>query len=186
MCIGQYAEWEKNGPGFQQFAEKLHGIVMDLQSQKPDGWLIDLRGNGGGNMWPMLAGIGAVLGEADLGTFESGSGDREPWFYKAGKAGSRSPQGRDEIATELKQPPFALPELPWAAVLFDRGTGSSGEAVAISFAGRGRERSFGEHTAGFSTENQMYPLSDEAQLFLCVGIEADRTGHRYLDGIDPD
>lgn len=186
MCIGQYAEWEKNGPDFQQFAEKLHGIVTDLQAQKPDGWLIDLRGNGGGNMWPMLAGIGAVLGEADLGTFESGSGDREPWFYKAGKAGSRSSQGQEEIATELKQPPFAFPELPWVAVLFDRGTGSSGEAVAISFAGRVRERSFGEHTAGFSTANQMYPLSDGAQLFLCVGIETDRTGHRYLDGIDPD
>ena len=131
-------------------------------------------------------GIGGVLGEADLGTFESGNGDREPWFYKAGKAGSRSPQGQEEIASELKQPPFALAELPWVAVLFDRGTGSSGEAVAISFAGRARERSFGEHTAGFSTANQMYPLSDGAQLFLCVGIEADRTGHRYLDGIDPD
>jgi len=63
---------------------------------------------------------------------------------------------------------------------------TGGPEVAISFAGRGRERSFGEHTAGFSTDNQMYPLSDGAQLFLCVGIEADRTGHRYLDGIDPD
>jgi carboxyl-terminal processing protease len=186
MCIPQYAEWKKNGPDFQQFAEKLHRIVMDLQAQKPDGWLIDLRGNGGGNMWPMLAGIGAVLGEADLGTFESGNGEREPWFYKAGKAGSRSPQGQEEIAAEVKQPPFTFPELPWVAILFDRGTGSSGEAVAISFAGRARERSFGEHTAGFSTDNQMYPLSDGAQLFLCVGIEADRIGHRYLDGIDPD
>jgi hypothetical protein len=32
----------------------------------------------------------------------------------------------------------------------------------------------------------MYPLSDGASLFLCVAIEADRTGHRYPDGIDPD
>jgi carboxyl-terminal processing protease len=70
--------------------------------------------------------------------------------------------------------------------LLDRGTASSGEAVAISFAGRRRERSFGERTAGFSTSNQRYELSDGAALFLCVGIEADRTGHRYLDGLDPD
>jgi carboxyl-terminal processing protease len=186
MCIPQYSEWEKNGPDFQQFTEKLHRIVMELEGQKPVGWLIDLRGNGGGNMWPMLAGIGGVLGDGDLGAFESPNGDREPWFYKAGKAGSRSPQGKEEIAAELKQSPFAFAELPWVAVLLDRGTASSAEAVAISFAGRTRERSFGEHTAGFSTVNQMYPLSDGAQLFLCVGIEADRTGHRYLDGIDPD
>jgi len=186
MCIGQYSEWEKNAPDFQQFAEKLHGIVMDLQAQKPDGWLIDLRGNGGGNMWPMLAGIGPVLGEGDLGAFESPNGDREAWFYKAGKAGSRSAQGQDEIAAYIEQPPFALPGVPWVAVLLDRGTASSGEAIAISFAGRPRERSFGEHTGGFSTSNQMYPLSDGAALFLCVAIEADRTGRRYPDGIDPD
>jgi len=137
-------------------------------------------------MWPMLAGIGAVLGEGDLGAFESPNGDREAWFDNAGKAGTRPPQGPENISAYIEQPPFALPGLPWVAVLFDRGTASSGEAVAISFAGRPRERSFGEHTAGFSTSNQMYPLSDGATLFLCVGIEADRTGRHYPDGLDPD
>jgi carboxyl-terminal processing protease len=186
MCVAKYAEWEKNAGDFQEFAEKLHSIVMDLQAQKPDGWLIDLRGNRGGNMWPMLAGIGAVLGEGDLGTFESADGERVPWFYKAGKAGTRDSKGQVEIAAHVEKPLFALPELPWVAVLLDRSTGSSGEAVAISFTGRPRARSFGEHTAGFSTSNQRYPLSDGAALFLCVGIEADRTGHRYPDGLDPD
>jgi carboxyl-terminal processing protease len=186
MCLGKYSEWEKNAGDFQQFAEQLHGIVMDLQAQKPDGWLMDLRGNGGGNMWPMLAGIGAVLGEGDLGTFVSADGERVPWFYKAGKAGVRPPQGQDEISAFVERPPFVLPEVPWVAVLLDRSTASSGEAVAISFIGRPRERSFGEHTAGFSTSNQRYPLSDGAALFLCVGIEADRTGRRYPDGLDPD
>jgi carboxyl-terminal processing protease len=166
MCIPKYSEWEKNGPDFQQFAAKLHRIVMDLQALKPEGWLIDLRGNGGGNMWPMLAGIGAVLGGGDLGAFESSSGDREAWFYKAGKAGTRAPQHAEEISADITEPPFRLPGLPWVAILLDRGTGSSGEAVAISFAGRPRERSFGEHTAGFSTSNQMYPLSDGAALFI--------------------
>jgi hypothetical protein len=28
---------------------------------------VDLRGNGGGNMWPMLAGVGPVLGEGIVG-----------------------------------------------------------------------------------------------------------------------
>jgi C-terminal processing protease CtpA/Prc len=27
------------------------------------GWIVDLRNNGGGNMWPMLTGIGSILGE---------------------------------------------------------------------------------------------------------------------------
>jgi carboxyl-terminal processing protease len=186
MCVGKYAEWEKNTGDFQQFADKLHELVLDLQAQKPHGWLIDLRGNSGGNMWPMLAGIGAVLGEGDVGTFLSADGERVPWFYKAGKSGTRDEKGAEEIAAQVEKPPFTLPELPWVAVLLDKSTASSGEAVAISFVGRPRERSFGEHTAGFSTSNERYPLPDGAVLFLCTGIEADRNGVRYPDGINPD
>jgi carboxyl-terminal processing protease len=186
MCDSQYTEWEKNAADFQQFADKLHGVVMDLQAQKPDGWIVDLRGNAGGNMWPMLAGIGAVLGEGDAGTFETPDGGKVPWFYKAGQAGMHSAQGQDSISASASQPPYVLPGLAWVAVLFDRGTASSGEALAISFAGRPHERSFGEHTAGYSTSNQMYPLSDGASLFLCIGTDLDRAGHSYPDGIDPD
>ena len=186
MCIGRFAEWEKNSPDFQQFADKLHGLVLDLQAQKPAGWIIDLRGNGGGNIWPMLAGIGAVLGEGDLGRFVSPDGDHTVSFYKAGKAGERSPDGKEDIYAEIKPTPSELTELPWVAVLFDRGTASSGEGVAISFAGRTRERFFGEHTAGFSTSNGMHQFPDGAALFLCEGIEADRTGKLYPEGLDPD
>ena len=186
MCVGRYSEWEKNLPDFQEFADKLHEIVLELQAQDPDGWIIDLRGNGGGNMWPMLAGIGAVLGEGKLGAFESPDGHPESWFYKAGAAGTTTQNEDTETSARVEKPPFVLSGTPWAAVLLDRGTASSGEAIAISFAGRPHARSFGEHTAGFSTSNEMYTLSDGAALFLCNGIEADRTGRSYPDGIDPD
>ncbi|MGA7930969.1 MAG: S41 family peptidase, partial [Candidatus Sulfotelmatobacter sp.] len=71
MCVGRYTDEEKNAAEFQQFADKLHRLTVDLQAQKPDSWIIDLRGNLGGNMWPMLAGIGLVVGEGDLGSFQS-------------------------------------------------------------------------------------------------------------------
>jgi carboxyl-terminal processing protease len=186
MCIGRFAEWEKNGPDFQQFADKLHGLVLELQAQKPLGWIIDLRGNGGGNVWPMLAGIGVVLGEADLGASVSADNEHLQSFYKDGKAGTRDPKGIEEVAAQVKLSPLTLPELPWVALLLDRGTASSGEAVAISFVGRIRERSFGEHTAGFSTANDMHQFPDGAALFLCTGVAQDRTGKLYPNGLDPD
>jgi C-terminal processing protease CtpA/Prc len=186
MCIGRFAEWEKNGPDFERFVETLHALVIELQEEKPVGWIVDLRGNSGGDMWPMLAGIGSVLGEGDLGAFVSADNEHDSWFYKAGKAGSRSPEGQEEIAAEVKTQPLVLTDLPWVAVLLDRGTGSSGEAVAIAFAGRSRERSFGEHTAGFSTSNDLHPMPDGASLFLCAGLEQDRNGKLYPDGLDPD
>lgn len=180
MCSSQYAEG-KNTALFQEFADKLHEIVIELHAEQPTGWIIDLRGNGGGDMWPMLAGIGAVLGEGQLGAFVSADGTRTSWQYKDGKAGMPG-----ITKAEIRQTPFVLPELPPVAVLFDGGTASSGEAIAISFAGRPRERSFGEHTAGLSTANQPYPLPDGAVLVLCVATEADRTGRVYSDGLDPD
>jgi hypothetical protein len=186
MCIPTYSEWERNGPVFQEFADQLHSIIADLDGQKPAGWIIDLRGNGGGNMWPMLAGIGALIGEGDLGSFISADRDRQPWFYKGGKVGRRPPDGAEEIDAFISKEPIVLSPLPPVAVLFDRGTASSGESVAIAFAGRPRARSFGEHTAGFSTSNNMHPLSDGASLFLCEGLEADRTERLYPDGLDPD
>jgi hypothetical protein len=181
LCYARYADWEKNVSDFQQFANRLHAKVIELSSRVPVGWVVDLRGNSGGNMWPMLAGIGALLGQGDLGTFISADGDRVSWHYRNGQAGTAG-----NTQARITRPPFVLTGIPFVAVLFDRGTASSGEAVAISFAGRPREKSFGEHTAGFSTSNERYPLSDGALLFLCVGIEADRTGKIYPDGLYPD
>jgi len=42
-------------------------ITMTLQEMNPAGWIIDLRGNSGGNMYPMLAGLSSLLGEGVLG-----------------------------------------------------------------------------------------------------------------------
>lgn len=133
-------------------------------------------------MWPMLAGIVPLLGDGKLGSFEI---EQTPWYAKNGKIVSVSGNEKTTQA-EVKQQPFTLPELPLVAVLFDRDTASSGEAVAISFAGRSRERSFGEHSAGYSTSNNMHGLLDGAALFLCEDVELDRTGKRYPDGLEPD
>ncbi len=181
LCGAKYSEWEKNAPDFQQFADKLHAVVIDLSSRAPFGWIVDLRGNGGGNMWPMLAGIGALVGQGELGAFISADGNRVPWHYADGEAGTTK-----VIQARITKRPFLLPGMPSIAVLFDRGTASSGEAIAISFAGRPRSKSFGEHTAGYSTSNDRHPLPDGAALFLCEGSEADRTGKIYPDGLDPD
>ena len=42
-------------------------------------WVVDLRGNGGGNMWPMLGGLRPFFGEAGLGSFVSTAGQAPLW-----------------------------------------------------------------------------------------------------------
>jgi len=40
-----------------------------LGDPAPCGWVLDLWGKGSGNMWPMLAVAGPLLGEGQLGSF---------------------------------------------------------------------------------------------------------------------
>jgi C-terminal processing protease CtpA/Prc len=71
-------------------------------------------------------------------------------------------------------------------VLTSRATASSGEAVAISFKGRPRTRSFGIPTRGLSTSNAVFRLRDGATMFLTVATMADRTGRLYGSAVDVD
>jgi carboxyl-terminal processing protease len=160
----------------------LHDISAGLEAPHPSGWIIDLRGNGGGNMYPMLAGIGFVLGEGTAGSFVSLEGNTQSvWSYRSGKA-----MVAEVVDAEVTKPPLTLTELPSVAVLIDSGTISSGEAIAVSFAGRPRARFFGTQTYGLASGNQMFRLADGAALFLNTTMDADRLGRKYPDGIEPD
>ena len=181
---------EFDGPGDNEtgraYATKLQTLVRDLASKKPAGWIVDVRGNLGGNMWPMLAGIGPLLGQGDAGAFLNADGQRTPWFYEDGKACMRNADGTSQVLSRVTGTPFSLPSQPPVAVLMGRGTASSGEAIAISFRGRGQTRFFGRHTHGESTATNGFPLSDGANLVLTVAVELDRTGKTYEDGLSPD
>jgi hypothetical protein len=174
-----------NDQQFVAFETKLQQIVANLDRCHPAGWVVDLRGNVGGNMWPMLAGIGPVLGEGDhLGEFFTSEG-HSVWGYRNGVA-EEVDSGAASRYPGVEGPAYRLANSPNVAVLIDRGTGSSGEAIAVAFRGRPHTRFFGEHTAGASTVNETFALSDGASLWLTIGVQADRTGKQYPDGLEPD
>src|SRR5262249_36338445 len=63
----------------QSYARSLQQRISDTLMSKPSGWIVDLRGNGGGNMWPMIVGVGPVLGSGTLGFFQY-TNVAVPWF----------------------------------------------------------------------------------------------------------
>jgi hypothetical protein len=184
-CASRHSNMQENQGDFQAYADSLHSIAATLQASHPSGWIVDLRGNGGGNMYPMIAGIGFILGEGPLGYFLSSKGSEEPWYYRQGSAGAVI-GGKEATMVTIEREPLTLHDLPPVAVLLDSGTTSSGEAVAISFIRRPWTRTFGARTYGLSTGNTGFPLPDGASLFLCDVIEEDRDHRRYPDGIEPD
>jgi C-terminal processing protease CtpA/Prc len=121
-------------------------------------------------MYPMLNGLKPFLGDDRLGYFVTSS-RKEPWEARG-----------------LVSPPLQLMTLrsAWVAVITGPHTASSGEIVAIAFRGRPHVRSFGQPTAGLTTANQGFKLSDGSSIALAVSLDADRTGRVYGGKLDPD
>ena len=164
------------------YATALQTVIRNLDQQNPCGWIVDLRQNRGGNMWPMLAGLGPLLDAGPLGWFADRKERGPAWSYHDGAAWSASNMNTPVTGTpyelRAKQPPIA--------VLIGATTSSSGEAIAIAFQGNRNTRTFGDHTRGLTTANGPFALSDGAILNLAQGFEVDRNGRPYEDGVTPD
>ena len=174
-----------NRPELDAFATAIQTVIQTLQADRPCGWVVDLRGNGGGNIWAMLAGIGPLIGDGPLGARVDHVGVKTDWFYRAGAAGELTGTMEEAYAASTA-PSVVVKGTPPVAVLIDRDTGSSGEGVALAFHGRSATRFFGETTFGAATSTFPFPLSDGAQIYLVTAIMVDREGHEYPTGITPD
>ena len=76
----------------------------------------------GRNMWPMIAGIGPILGEGSLGYFTDALNQRQRWTYIAGQA--KLDNTSQFTVTNPYSSPFPSPKI---ALLYGLLTGSSGE-----------------------------------------------------------
>jgi hypothetical protein len=138
-------------------------FIASAQAEGACGWIIDLRPHSGGDMWPGLLGLTALIGPGPHGAFIDAKG-RQPWPKLPGPPSLDSP----------------------VAVLIGPRTGSSGEMIAIAFEGRPATRFFGAPTAGLTTANRPHVLSDGAVLTVTTSRVEDRDGRRYDGPIQPD
>jgi carboxyl-terminal processing protease len=165
-----------------KYADQLQNIIIDLSKQDVCGWIVNLRYNTGGNMWPMIAGLGALIGEGKLGAFKNINDPSFDWYYRDGQ----SWMGDTPVA-KVSHPEFILdPDENPVAVLIGSQTASSGEITAISFRGRPNTQFFGKPSRGLTTVNNGFLLGDGAEIVLTVGIDVDRNGQEYGGSIDPD
>ena len=162
-------------PAFSGNAEegvKYANTVLNAIPNTLQGVIIDLRGNRGGNMYPMIAAVHRFLLDDVILKFSS---RKRPMsintFFVMKSVG---------IA---EQTPINCS----VALLTDEWTGSSGEAVLLCFRGLSNARTFGSPTAGYCSCNQIYALPGGSQLVLTVGEDIARTGEAFCDDpIEPD
>jgi carboxyl-terminal processing protease len=134
-----------------------------------------------GNMWPMVAGIGPILGEGTAGYFIGPDGLESSWGYLDGASVNEG-----TVISHVGDPYELVLPNPKVAVLFDNGIASSGEVMAISFVGREKTKSFGSPTCGLSTANSGYTLSGNCTLVLTIAYLADRDKNLFGVPVPPD
>ena len=165
-----------------RFAAELQTLVASLDTPPVCGFILDLRGNSGGNLWPMLAGIGPLLGDGEIGAAIDPSGERTGLWYRDGKAGLS-----DRVQLRIRGTPYRLRDAAApVAVITDRSTASAAEVIAGAFAARPATRRFGSATRGAVTGTRIFPLDDGAALVLAVAQTSDREGNIYTGPLEPD
>jgi carboxyl-terminal processing protease len=162
-------------------SKAIRKAIIKLSKKRIDQWVIDLRYNTGGNMNPMMAGIGSLVGDGIVGKLVNLKGDvLDTWEIKKGNfiyLGS-------EVVNLPNKPKFK--KNPKIAVLTSRWTTSSGEIVATTLKGRPNTKFFGEATGGFTTNNNWETISNQLILSISSGIYCDRNGTIYEKNIPVD
>lgn len=163
--------------GLRAYARAAAEEVQRLENSHPSGWVIDLRLNSGGNLWPMLLGLRSLLADG-------------PLMATATDQRVASRFGISEHAAWIDWGAGPEPQLEWdtrphptlplrrsrAAVLLGPWTMSSGEALALCFLAAQNTRTFGEPSAGLTTVTNYFPLSDGSSLNLPVSYMATLDG----------
>jgi carboxyl-terminal processing protease len=163
-----------------EFAETVKDVIQANDGPQICGWVVDLRQNTGGNLWPMLAGLGPLLGEGTLAASVYPDGRKTGVWYRDGQAGFGE-------YTQLRVPsPYRMGAAVPVAVLLGGATASSAEVLAVAFRSRSATRSFGAATRGLSAGNRTFALADGASLVLTVAATSDAAGRVYAGPIDPD
>lgn len=178
-------------PGMQAYAPEqvnslaraLYDSVQHFNPDKINGMIIDLRLNGGGNLYPMLAGLSPLLGNSKVGQEISPEGEvsrtweiRDCNFYMGTYQTTHLPQCHSSGWKEVK-----------VVVLLGPVTLSSGSMTAIALKGRPGTVFIGEPTAdGYTTSNNYFQFASQLTLNFATHFVADRNGNVYRTVVPPD
>ena len=145
----------------------LNAIPNTLQ-----GAIIDLRGNRGGNMYPMIAAVHRFLPNDNILQLRTRRNNMKINVEYVMR-----------VADVAQQTHINCP----VALLTDEWTASSGEAVLLCFRGLTNTRTFGTPTAGYASCNQPFDLPGGSKLVLTTSEDVARTEEVFCDDpIEPD
>lgn len=177
ILVIRLPEFTGDSDAGMSYANTVYGEIRKC-ADSIKGVIIDLRGNTGGDMGPMVAAVSPFLPDGELMNFGI-KGTYHPVTLENGCVNG----GGSSVTLEE---PFKVSGVP-VAILQDDMTASSGEATLICFRGLDNVKSFGSATAGYCSSNNVIKLYDGATMLLTMGTDIARTGEEFCeDPIEPD
>lgn len=165
------------------FAKALYDSIVYYGSKNVKGFIIDLRLNGGGNLYPMLSGLSPLFGNCIVGYETDPFGQIiRKWEINEGNfiiGGYKT--------TDLPPADMSFLEKIPVAVITGPVTRSSGSLTAVAFKGRENTVFIGEPTAdGYTTSNGFFQFTPSLFLYFATTFVTDRNLNIYKSAVAPD
>lgn len=170
----------ESAPNTTRYERATLSIIVSLHRREHVcGWIVDVRGDGGGDMYPMLLAIGPILGSGRVIGFLGRNSSDPTWISY------RSPTLSG----------FDAPSPPPRSRLHAEDAGRSADRAKHvelrggcrnRFRGRPHARSFGATTGGATNSPGFYRLADGATVAFTSYWDVDRTGRVYRSAVRPD
>lgn len=170
-------------------------VIRTLDQSSPCGYVLDLRFNYGGSIFPMMAGLAPLFGNAPASSTLRGVGGWVDYtqattviFLQNGAVGAADAStGYSELVYAATSPYTLKRANTPVAVLIDSLTASAGEFITLGFRGGPVPvRVFGEPSYGVTTTPYYHDFADGAFLNITAGVMMDRTGQLYGGKLTPD
>lgn len=162
-----------------QASDYANFLESSLHKNNYNGVIVDLRGNRGGDLSPMVLGLSPLLPDGTLFTYVDKSSHSKPVELQNGEINSGGSSTKISDNKKIKKVPIA--------VLIDNNTGSSGELTALCFEGITNVKFLGSDSAGYTSANQTVYLYDGSTLQITSAFVKDRTNNIYKNfPISPD
>ena len=166
------------GDAPETYAKALHDCLMRGTNKRA--WIVDLRPDTGGNMYPMIGGLAPLLPVGKLYAFANG--------HRVATAQVGIDRGG---VTINRQRVFGALDAgsrvgPPVIVVFGATCASSCEQTANALAARPRTLFIGEPTAGYLTANTPLLINDAYVMLLTTGYTQDPCGHVLEANLTPD
>lgn len=165
------------------YAQALYDSLVSLRRKNMRSIIIDLRLNGGGNLYPMLTGLSPLLGKNIVGyEVDPDAGETRTWETREGQFNL----GNYTTAQIMFKKGFNLVGMK-VALLIGPVTRSSGSMVAIAFKQRPHTIFIGEPTAeGYTTSNNYFQFAPNLVFNFATHHVADRSHYLYKVNVTPD